>query len=162
MSDEPVVNPFQAPASEPALSAAMGEPTLSAAEFDRVLELLSRTRPWARTMAVLFWLCSLPLLIRIVRDLAPLAQGRLQTPQKQGEAVGQAIADFIMFAILFFPARSLWSYASHIGRFVRSKRRASLEEALDAQRRFWKLTTILSCILLALAVLGLWAVQRRS
>jgi hypothetical protein len=55
--------------------------------------------------------------------------------------------------LYFFPALFLGRYASRIGNLAASSRTEDLENALDAQKSFWKFMGILTSIVLVLYLL---------
>jgi hypothetical protein len=120
------------------------------------VEWLRRTKPWVRFLAVLglvvtilsvagavalsFTLDSLPgLHLRGVDRLLPL--------------VGAAI----LLALQLPPLLLLNGYANRIGHLLRSNAPMDLEEALQAQKRFWTYMGILVLVLLVLYVLAILA-----
>ncbi|HEX3659780.1 MAG TPA: hypothetical protein VHV55_28605 [Pirellulales bacterium] len=154
LSPESNVNPFEPPATGVStIARPPAEPSLAAVEFQRLAAVLRRTRPWVRVMSVLLFLCCVPMAIMAVLEVAR-SVGAF-SPERQGELFGNALAHGILTAMLFFPARYLWLYASRINDFVNSGRLTSLEDALEAQRKYWKLVTMLSSAFIGLMLLVL-------
>ncbi|HWC90547.1 MAG TPA: hypothetical protein VG433_12855 [Pirellulales bacterium] len=154
-SPESDVNPFEPPATGSSNIARLrAEASLAAVEFQRLAAVLRRTRPWVRVMSVLLFLCCVPTSIMAVLEVARSVIGAI-TPDLQAELFGNAVAHGILTAMLFFPARYLWLYASRINDFVNSRRLTALEDALEAQRKYWKLVTMLSSAFIGLMLLVL-------
>jgi len=166
LSHESSANPFEPPGTGTAdMARAPADAPLAEVDFQRLAAVLVQTRPWVRVMSVLLFLSCVPLGLLILIELARSVTGA-KTPFEQGESFGNALAHGLMIAMLFFPARYLWLYARRIDEFAGSGRLTSLADALDAQRKYWKLVAILACVFVGLMLLivaaGVMAVVMRQ
>jgi hypothetical protein len=121
---------------------------------EKVLDGLRRTKGWVRfsgiLMVIMFALQALNLI---------LVAGGL-TASGAGSGAAYAIgAGFggLIFGILFFlwPAMRLLAYSKAIGRLLETKSAAELEEAMNAQRGFWKHMGIIMLIYIVLTVVAM-------
>lgn len=159
MEPESSVNPFQPPASADVPPEAGSRSTLAAPEFDRLATLLTQTLPWVRAATLVSFLIGVPYLVMAILELVTLLQTVDLAPAEMGEAFGQAIVHWLIVLFLLFTGGYLWRYASAIARFATSRQLATLEEAINAQRRFWKSVGIAIGIgigLTLLAVTSVW------
>lgn len=108
----------------------------------RVLDLLQRTSPWVRFFAVLSYIVAGLLALGGV-GIIVLSFARFTPPDPAG-VIGGGLAYFLIAVIYVFAAGYLNRYASGIQRLARMKRNIDLEDALDAQRGFWKFSGILA------------------
>jgi hypothetical protein len=122
---------------------------------ERALEMLRQTRPWARLVAVLLFIAGgLCVLVGCFGGLALLAAPHAD------RWVGWLMLLYLPLALLYVvPAVLLNRYASHIGATLLGRRELDLEQALAAQRSFWKFVgiTILTVVGLSLVALMLGA-----
>jgi Family of unknown function (DUF5362) len=118
---------------------------------DGVADILRRTQPWVRLMAIVLFIS---VAIMVLSGLAAGAFGLFS-----GEP-GMAALMFVypLGGLLYlFPGIYLTRYASHIGGYLSNPQTAQLELALDAQRAFWKFVGVLAIITLVLSLLGITA-----
>ncbi len=67
-------------------------------------------------------------------------------------------AAYLIFAVIYiFPGLFLIRYSSAIGRLLNSGQAQDMEDALNQQRKFWKLIGVLFVILLVVMVIGMIA-----
>ena len=130
-----------------------GGPPLTVA--DTTVALLSQTRPWVRFLSIMAFIGSGFLLLGGVAMMGLSAvipsMGFLQ-----GAAIG--VMYVLMAALYIYPALLLNRYAGAIGALVVTRSAASLDAALDQQKRFWRFVGIMTigmaCVY-ALALVGL-------
>ena len=71
--------------------------------------------------------------------------------------VGMGVG-YIVFAVIYiFPGLFLIRYSSAIGRLLSSGQAQDMEDALNQQRKFWKLMGVLVLIMLVIMVVGVIA-----
>ncbi len=115
-----------------------------------VVELLRKTKPWVRLLAVLGFL---GLGLALVGALAGLVLGA-SAGMGAGTALVQLVA-ILVEILLFFPALLFLNrYASRIGNLVASGHPQDLEDALAAQKSYWKYVGILVLVFLLLAIVA--------
>ena len=141
-------NPYQSPATQ-AASASGADYT--AAVTPRAIELLRGTRPWVRFLSIIgFITAGLMIVGGILASFFGLSQG-------QFEMVG-AGAVYVVIAVLYlFGAIFLGRFASSITDLERLPSARGLEEALAAQKTFWRYTGMLVAVVFAIyaVLLGL-------
>jgi hypothetical protein len=115
----------------------------------RAVEMLRQTVPWVRIMAILMFIGSgLMLLAGAAMFPVGLAvRGGGGPPAFLG-------CIYIPFALLYIvPALFLWRYAAHAKAFAITRHEQSLEEALQAQKSFWKFVAITALVVIGLYIL---------
>jgi hypothetical protein len=118
----------------------------------RSLELLRLTRPWVLTMSILMFIGVGFMLVGALGMLIIGIMGR-----GRDAAIGfGAAAGYIAIAALFsLPPFFLAKYSSRIRNLMRLRRAVDLEEALEAQKSYWKCLGITTIVLVALYIVGI-------
>lgn len=135
---EPSSNPFESPT-------ATGEAVYTGGvdPSTRTVEMLRQTRPWVLFLGILgvigLALMALGAFFMIIGSLA--GQGQADVPFRF-----MAVMYGLMVAIYAYPVICLMRYASRIKTFVVTGATRDLDDALDAQRRFWKFLGIMVII----------------
>ena len=114
----------------------------------RSMDLLRQTRPWVLFLSILgFIVTGLMVLFGVGFGLLGMAGGG-------GSAVGagMGLLYIAISAIYFFPALFLWRYGSRIGGLMAGGQVQDLENALEAQKSFWRFTGILMVVVIVLYV----------
>ena len=110
--------------------------------------VLQRTQPWVRLASFVgFLLAGLMAFLGFDGTVGGLAAHRLETAPF-------LLLEFVLSFVFLVLAVYLHKYASRIGTFVAQGHHVQLEAALDAQRKFWKLSglfALFSLLLLTLA-----------
>lgn len=130
-------NPFQSPTSnDPVGGAFVGS---SVQTSQRAIELLARTRPWVKVMVVVGRLGIIFMAIGLVALLAMAVTGASR-PGGEGGLPAMFVAAIygLMLVVYWFPVMYLSKYASQIKQLTTTGDAVLLDEALDAQRKFWK------------------------
>lgn len=136
----PSENPYQSPGPP---SAAGGFDSSGHDVSHRVVELLLATRPWVRLMGILLFITT------ALMVLGSLFVGLSGLGVAAG--VGMAAAYlFIGVSFYLIPGIYLLRYASRISDLEMSPRMLQLENAVEAQKTFWKYLGILALIVIAL------------
>jgi len=118
-----------------------------------VIELLRKTKPWVRLIAVLGFIgLGLALLAAAAALVLGASSGMGAGPMLM--QVGVVVVEFVvLFPALLF----LHRYASRIGNLVASGHPQDLEDALAAQKSYWKYLGILVLVCIILAIVGVAA-----
>jgi Family of unknown function (DUF5362) len=116
---------------------------------DGVADILRRTQPWVRLMAILLFI-SVGIMV-----LSGLAVGALGLYSGEAGMAALMVIYPLIGLVYLFPGIYLTRYASHIGGYLGNPQPAQLELALEAQRAFWKFVGILAMIALVLSLLGI-------
>jgi len=148
------LNPYAAPSSNVIVAAGDTKGTVPFA----VIEELTNTRPWVRTIAVLLWI-SFSLLT--LGCLVLLGGGLIGLMSKSGiRNMGgpEMIILFVIYAIFgaltYYPARKLSRYAANIASLEKSQSFTDLTAALSEQRRVWKFTATMLIIYVAISLVA--------
>lgn len=150
----PLGNPYAPPQAAPRLGASEGR---TGAVPDEAVELLRKTKPWARFLGVLgaimtgFMILGALVFILLGESLArglPVAA-----------RAGMGLVYLVMAGLQLPPVIFLNRYASRIGRLLQTGDPEDLVEALRAQKSFWRyvgiFTLVLLCFYALILVLGI-------
>ena len=156
-------NPFLPPSSHLSSGDTLGHtPGVS----EKVLDGLRRTQGWVRFSGILMVIMFGLQVLNVVLSIAGLTAATKGQPTSY--LVGFGMVGLI-FAALFmlWPAMRLLGYAKAIARLLETKSAGELEEALNAQRGFWKhmgIIMLLYIVLIGVILIGamLMAVRASS
>ncbi len=146
-------NPYQAP-REPRVATA-GMPDAGQWTTPTVIELLSQTRPWVLFLSILGFISSGLLAVGgLLGGLAMVAMGG-----RGAEAVILIVYP-LMGVIYFFPSLYLFRFAQAIRDLRDGRDVVHLENALSAQKSFWRFIGILAALVITLyiVILGVAAI----
>lgn len=111
---------------------------------------LEETRPWVFLFSILAFIgCGFAALGGVGMFFAGILQGGMT-------GVGSLVSGLVLLgsaALYGFAAYHLFSYANHIKLFLKTSSPVDLEQALTAQKSFWKLVGIVTAIFLVLYAL---------
>lgn len=140
------LDPYAAPAA-PAVAEAR-----SADVPQGAVEALRGTRPWVRLIAVLGFVgAGLLIVFGLFALLGGGASMFGDLGAGEGAAiVGMGIAYLLLGLLYVMPCLHLVRYAGRITRLVQGGGAATLVDALEQQRRFWRLVGIYSLVMLIL------------
>jgi hypothetical protein len=143
-------NPYRSP-SEGSEAFVVGDESGQAITH-KVLSMLRQTQPWVRFLSVLGFICSaVMVLVGSIGFVAMASAGARMEPP--GLIV---LLAYIPAGILyFFPSLFLFRYASRINALWTTRSVRQLEDALEAQKSFWKFVGILMLVVIVLYLLGI-------
>jgi hypothetical protein len=118
---------------------------------EAVIDILRGTKPWVRFLSVLGFI-GLGLLLLGCLAILVLPMGPMGS-MPIGPRVGASFAYLLMGLIQFPAVLFLHRYAGRIGRLAASGDPGDLEDALSAQKSFWKYLGILTLVMMVLYVL---------
>ncbi|WP_257307020.1 DUF4339 domain-containing protein [Geothrix campi] len=144
-------NPFSPPRAA-LLEAQWGGAPVDGVSAD-VVEVLRQTKPWARLLGVLGFIGIGFMLLASVAMLAVGSFARGGMPA--GLGVGMMLAYLAMAGLQFPAALFLNRYASRIGDLVANPSQGDLQEALAAQKSFWRYVGILTLLFMCLYIAGI-------
>lgn len=126
----------------------------SAAEVSRrTIDLLVQTKPWVRLIGVLMWIG----VVLAAIATAFLIAGAVFAGAEPGllfMGLAYAFGTFVYWLM----AKSLTGYAKKIDNLTRSESVADLEDAMEAQKVFWKTAGIITVVTLIIYIVILIAV----
>jgi hypothetical protein len=122
---------------------------------NRALEMLRQTKPWVRLMSiVILVVAGLVALGGLCLGGAIMIGGASRSLPVAGAGGIFLAVTYVAFALLYLiPGVFLFRYASAIGSLVGSYSPTDLENALAAQKSFWKFVGILTAIVLCIYAL---------
>jgi hypothetical protein len=115
----------------------------------RTVELLKLTRPWVLTMTILMFLGAGLILMGAI---AMIFIGFLGGGRGGVAPLGVGAAYLAMAALFAAPPVFLARYYSRIGYLMRLRRAVDLEQALEAQKSYWKCIAIMSLVFIGLYI----------
>ena len=145
---------------------------------ERVIGALRGTKPWVQFLSVMIWIGAIFMilagLLMMVFGMAGPAMAQsepLNIPEiyepdysSAGFAASAPMGGGINFiiglvymalALLYiYPATRLWKYGDRIGKLITTRDVVCLEDALEAQRSFWKFVGVITLIMIVLQVMA--------
>ena len=117
----------------------------------RTLDLLRQTRPWVLFIAILMFIWAGIMCVGALVIIGISLMGRGGAPS----AIGIVAFVYIgIGALMIIPPVYLTRYSSRISALTHSGRAVDLENALDAQRSYWKFIGIFAIVVIAIYVLA--------
>jgi Family of unknown function (DUF5362) len=120
-----------------------------------MIESLRQTKPWVRLMSILGFVgAGFMVLLGLFMILAGVVGGTMS--RSMGGALGGApmlfmgVLYLLLAALYVYPSLLLFRYASAIGRALGGETVSGVEDALEAQKSFWKFLGITALIVLVL------------
>jgi hypothetical protein len=123
------------------------------------VEQLRRTRPWTMFLSILGFIGGGVMALATLFVGIGAAAGSSGFVGNGEAGVVLALAAFyaIAAAMYFFVSILLFKYGRAIGYLLQFNRNQELEEALDAQRRFWKTMGVITIVTMALVFVAMIA-----
>ena len=145
-------NPYESPRSDVDGAPAAGGTGHTAT----IAEHLRRTRPWVVFVAILgLVFAGLLALSGIIMAIVGVAESGGYGGEEQMIAMFAMGFGYILIAAVYvLLAILLMSYGKRIGLLVQTNETGYAEQALDAQRRFWKTFGIITIIFIGITLLG--------
>jgi hypothetical protein len=122
------------------------------------VEHLRRTRPWTMFLSILGFIGGGLMALATLFMGIGAAAGSSEFMGGEDAAVVLALAAFYAVATVMYILVSvlLFKYGRAIGYLLQFGRNQELEEALDAQRRFWKAMGVIAIVTMALMVVAMF------
>ena len=146
---EPNPNPYSSPATGPRPGfiepPSSNDPPIVVTKY--MLEMLRQTKPWVRFMSVMGFLGAALMMILGAFMIILGATTRGGPPAFVGII-------YIPLGLIYLgPSVFLWRYANAIAELLQSRIGTQLENALQAQKSFWKFVGIMAAVILVLYAL---------
>lgn len=119
------------------------------------VEALRGTRPWVRLFSILGFISAALMVMlgaAVVLGGGATIFGEAAAPG--GALIAMGFAYLLIGLLYFLPCLYLFRYASRITRITAGGGEAALVDALDQQRRFWRLVGIYTLVMLGLYVVA--------
>ena len=124
-----------------------------------MIESLRMTKTWVQIVSVALFIVAIITLVGGMGVVVGFGVGSAANAKAGAGAlmIGMGFLYLLMAAIYGGLAYYLFQYSSSIGRMLLSDVSINMENALENQRKFWKLAGILVAVGLSIAVLGVVA-----
>ena len=148
-----MTNPYTAPSA--------GADNTSS-EHDGITEVMTEalrgTKVWVKLMGVLLFIgAAFTLLGALAAFAMPAMMGAGKGAMPIGVMAFMALLYVAIALVYVFLGLYLLKYSGAIGRLLRDGRAASMEAALQAQQKFWRLAGIIALVVVVISVLGIIA-----
>jgi Family of unknown function (DUF5362) len=125
---------------------------------DTMIEAMRGTKPWVMLIGVVMVILAIFMFLGTVGILIGGAMGMSQAGPEAGALLAVGVMYGLMGVIYLVLGIYLIKYSTAIGRFVQSASVVDMEDSLVSQRKFWKLSGILTLVMIVLMVVGMIAV----
>lgn len=147
----PAANATQAAATGPAIAHPSPDELEPVQMTFRTVDLLRRTRTWVLIVALAMFFEALLL---VVRGLGMLVMWTNPSGRGSTEIIAYSLTTVAIGLFLGVPTIYLARYYAHIGNLQRLRRPADLENALNAQRAYWKFLAIATLVLVGVIIVA--------
>lgn len=121
-------------------------PSATAGITPRMIELLSKTRPWVLLISILGFIVTGLMVLGGIGMAAMTAMSGGGGAEMAGMGVGMGLVYLLVAVIYFFPCWFLLKYAGAIRNLVDGGGARAMEDALDRQYSFWRLIGVLTLV----------------
>ncbi len=122
-----------------------------------MVEAMRGTKPWVLLIGVLLFIFAVLMIIATVAIFAGGAFALAASGMEGAPMIAIAIFYGLFALIYFFLGLYLLKYNAAIGRLVKGGQGSDMEDALTAQRKFWRLSGVITLIFIILFVVGILA-----
>jgi hypothetical protein len=125
-----------------------------------MIEAMRGTKSWVMLIGILMFIAAVFTVIAAVARMFGSSMMMGRTPAGAPPTalfMGMGVA-YLFFALIYvFLGLHLVKYSSAIGRLLASGQSADMEDALNQQRKFWKLSGVLALIMIVFFVIAMIA-----
>ena len=130
-------------------------PTVDGAPSARAIDALRRTRPWTMFISILGFIgAGIMGLGAIAMAVGGVVGAGFGGAEGAAMVLGMSALYAVLAVVYVVISVSLFKYARAIGALVQTGRGPELEDALEAQRGFWKLMGIVIIVMMALMMIA--------
>ncbi len=119
-----------------------------------MIDAMRGTKPWVLLIGIVLIISSIFMILGTIGMIVASAVGMASMGAEAGAILGIGIVYAVMSLIYIMMGIYLFKYSSAIGRLLQSASMIDMEDALDSQRKFWKIAGIITAVMLVLMVLG--------
>lgn len=119
-----------------------------------MIDAMSGTKPWVLLIGIVLFISAAFMMLATLGMLGAGALGMAQMGVESGVMLGVGAMYGVMGIIYIMMGVYLIKYSSAIGRLLQSASVVDMEDALNAQRKFWKIAGIITALMLVLMVIG--------
>lgn len=141
----------------PQSNVADGSYSNAAAISNTMIEAMGGTKPWVLLIGVVLFISAAFMLLGTLGMVGAGSLGMAQMGVESGVIVGIGAMYGLMSVIYIMMGIYLIKYSSAIGRLLQSASAVDMEEALIAQRKFWKIAGIITAVMLVVMLIGIVA-----
>ncbi|MCW1886447.1 DUF5362 family protein [Luteolibacter flavescens] len=123
-----------------------------------IIQALAGTKPWVRLCSIIGFICAGFMVLGGLMMMAGGAIGGMSNSRAAGFGWIQSIMGLIYIAMSLmyvFPSVKLWKYGTAILNLMSSQSATDLEQAMEAQRGFWKFVGIVILVSIGLMLIGM-------
>lgn len=118
-----------------------------------LMQSLAGTAPWVKFCSVIGFIFTGLMLVLALGMFVASAVGIKEAGPIGGVMLIGGVFYLVIGFLYFFPSMKLWKYGSGISQLMLSQQVADLEQAIEAQRVFWKFVGIMIIVTIALYLL---------
>lgn len=131
--------------------------SMSAGITNGMIEAMRGTRPWVMLIGIVLIIGAVFMVLGTAGMFVAMTVGKAAGGPGGGMLIGAGAMYALLSIIYIALAVYLLKYSSAIGRLLQSTGSTDMEEALNSQRKFWRLAGILTLVMIVFAVLGFLA-----
>ena len=124
---------------------------------NNMIEAMRGTKPWVLLIGIVLIVSAVFMVMGTIGIFVAGTVGLAQQGPEAGAMLGMGVAYALMSVVYIMMGVYLFKYHSAIGRLLQSISVVDMEEALNSQRKFWKMAGVITAIMLVLMVLGIIA-----
>ena len=128
--------------------------TNAAGITDTMIDAMRGTKPWVLLIGIVLIISAVFMILGTLGIIVASTIGMASLGAEAGAILGIGVVYALMSIIYIMMGIYLFKYSSAIGRLLQSANVIDMEEALDSQRKFWKIVGIITAVMLVLMVLG--------
>ncbi len=119
-----------------------------------MIDAMRGTKPWVLLIGIVLIISSIFMILGTLGMIIAGAIGMGAEGPQAGAFLGIGVMYGVMSLIYVMMGVYLFKYSSAIGRLLQSASSVDMEEALNSQRKFWKIAGIITVVFLVLMVIG--------
>ena len=129
-------------------------PTSDEGITSAMVEAMRGTKPWVLLIGIVLLISAAFMILGTVGILVASTLSLGNEGPQPVPMLGIGVMYAIISAIYLMLGIYLFKYSSAIGRLVELSSAINMEEALNSQRKFWKLSGIITAVMLVVMLLG--------
>ncbi len=119
-----------------------------------MIDAMRGTKPWVLLIGIVLIISAVFMIMGTFGIIIASSIGMASMGAEAGVFLGVAVMYGVISIIYVMMGVYLFKYSSAIGRLLQSASVINMEDALDSQRKFWKIAGIITAVMLVLMVLG--------
>ena len=122
-----------------------------------MIDAMRGTKPWVLLIGIVLIISAIFMLLGTLGIFAAGALSQESMGAEAGVILGVGAMYALMSIIYILMGIYLFKYSSAIGRLLQSASVVDMEEALNSQRKFWKIAGVITAVMLVVMVIGIIA-----